>query len=217
MSKDKVNDKAILRYSIEDVSVTDLESKYQGFFKLDKYQFTHKLFSGEQSQTITREVFERGDAVVVLPYDVKRDKILLIEQFRPGAIRACAFMDNSSPWQLEFIAGMFSQDEKPVEVAIRETKEEANVDISAKNLTPIMQYLSSPGGMSECMHLYLAQIDSEQVDVGSVHGLDEENEDILLHLVDRDEAMALLAQGKITNAATIIGLQWLALNYQTLC
>lgn len=216
MSQSNISDKAVLQYSIKDISISNLEVKYKGFFEINEYQFTHKLFSGKQSSSIKREVFERGDAVVVLPYDVKHDKVLLIEQFRPGAIRPCRVMENGTPWQLEFIAGMFGKNESPVEVAIREAKEEANIDINANNLTPIMQYLSSPGGMSECIHLYLALIDSKQVDAGSVHGLDEEGEDILLHLVGREEALSLLAQGKITNAATIIGLQWLALNYQTL-
>jgi len=217
MTKNEIEAKPILQFSSKDVNVSQLTTKYQGFFQLNEYQLTHSLFSGEQSASLKREIFERGDAVVVLPYDAKLDKVLLIEQFRPGALRTSDDMVSASPWQLEFIAGMFAKNENPVDVAIRETKEEANIDISGKNLTPIMQYLSSPGGMSECIHLYLALIDSQQVAVGSVHGLDEENEDILLHLVDRSEAMTLLTQGKITNAATIIGLQWLALNYQTLC
>lgn len=201
----------MLRYSTSDVEVRTIETQYQGFFAINVYQLTHKLFSGKQSQLIQREMFERGDAVVVIPYDVKEDKVLLIEQFRPGALRS-----NQNPWLLEFIAGMFGQDESPIDVAIREAKEEADIQITEKDITPIMQYLSSPGGMSECMHLYLAKIDSSQVDVGGVFGLDEENEDILLHLVPREEALALLSAGKITNASTIIALQWLALNYQNL-
>jgi ADP-ribose pyrophosphatase len=79
-----------------------------------------------------------------------------------------------------------------------------------------MQYLSSPGGTSECIYLYWAPFDSTLVSPGSIFGLDDENEDILLHIASRVEALALLAEGKITNAATVIGLQWLAMNYQTL-
>jgi len=217
MTKNEPGNKAILQYSIDDVSISQLETKYQGFFKLDEYQLTHKLFSGGQSKTMTREIFERGDAVVVMVYDAKLDQLLLIEQFRPGAIRASSCMHNGNPWQLEFIAGMFAKDENPIDVAIREAKEEANIELSTDNLTLIIQYLSSPGGTTECIHLYLALIDSEQIEAGSVHGLDEENEDILLHLVSREQALTLLAEGKMTNAATIIGLQWLAMNYQTLC
>ncbi|MGL1958721.1 MAG: NUDIX domain-containing protein [Colwellia sp.] len=214
---------ALLRFNGKDVDLFSSEKKYQGFFSMDEYKLTHKLFSGAQSPCITREIFERGDGVVVMPYDPTTDQILLIEQFRPGAIRACNSTSSraggstiNSPWLLEFIAGMFDENESPTEVAIREAKEEANIDLSEDSLTPIMQYLSSPGGMSECMHLYLAKIDSGKVSVGEVHGLDEENEDILLHLMSRTEALSLLAQGKISNATTIIGLQWLALNYQTL-
>jgi ADP-ribose pyrophosphatase len=193
-----------------DVSLHSVKTLYQGFFTMNEYSLQHKLFSGQQSQTFTREIFERGDAVVVMPYDVRLDKVLLIEQFRPGAIRG-----EDSPWLLEFIAGMFDENESPMDVAIREAKEEANINLTAGDLQPIMQYLSSPGGMSERIHLYLACFDSGQVNDGSVFGLPEENEDILLHLVSRTEALDLLTQGKITNAATIIGLQWLAMNYQT--
>lgn len=195
----------------EQVSVHSVVTKYQGFFKMNEYSLQHKLFSGKQSQLFTREVFERGDAVVVMPYDAKRDKVLLIEQFRAGAIRG-----DDSPWLLEFIAGMFDDNESPIEVAIREAKEETDLTLCPENLVPIMEYLSSPGGMSERIHLYLAHFDCEQVIDGAIHGLPEENEDILLHLVSRTHAMELMSQGKITNAATIIGLQWLALNYQSL-
>ncbi|MCW8863372.1 MAG: NUDIX domain-containing protein [Colwellia sp.] len=211
MQDSKNKSPVMLQYHKEDANVVALETKYRGFFKLNEYQLNHKLFSGGQSQTFTREVFERGDAVVVILYDVAEDKLLLLEQFRAGAIRA-----GNTPWMLEFVAGMFDENETPEEVAIRETQEEANIEITADSLSPIMTYLSSPGGMSECIHLYLAKFDSTQVVTGSVFGLDEENEDILLHLVSRTQALALLAQGKISNAATVIGLQWLALNYQCL-
>ncbi len=202
---------SMLNFDNNQVSVHSVVTKYQGFFKMNEYSLQHKLFSGKQSELFTREVFERGDAVVVMPYDATLDKVLLIEQFRPGALRG-----EDSPWLLEFIAGMFDDNESPIEVAIREAKEEANISLSADNLKPIMQYLSSPGGMSERIHLYLAHFDSESVNSGEVYGLPSENEDILLHLVSRHCALDLLAQGKITNAATIIGLQWLALNYQSL-
>ncbi|MBU2869670.1 NUDIX domain-containing protein [Colwellia sp. E2M01] len=201
----------IQKYGHKDVSVHSLVTKYQGFFKINEYELQHQLYSGEVSEKFTREVFERGDAVVVVPYDVQKDKVLLIEQFRVGALNG-----KDSPWLLEFIAGMFDENESPIEVAIREAKEEANITLCANDLVPIMQYLSSPGGISERIHLYLAHFDSSTVENGAVYGLPEENEDIILHLVSRSQALNLLAQGKITNAATIIGLQWLAMNYASL-
>lgn len=206
---ENINKTALLQFNHQDIELKEKVRKYEGFFNLDQYVIQHKLYSGGVSDNISREVFERGDAVVLIPYDPVLDQVILIEQFRPGAIRA-----GDTPWMLEFIAGMFKDGEQPVEVAIREAKEEANLDIDSNNVTKIMKYLSSPGGMSEAIYLYFATIDSQNV--GGIYGLPEEGEDILVHVVKRDDAMILLSQGKIANAATIIGLQWLALNYQNI-
>ncbi|XQW84183.1 ADP-ribose diphosphatase [Thalassotalea piscium] len=197
----------LLRYTDADVQLTAKKTLYNGFFKLDQYQVSHRLFNGDMGPLLTREIFERGDAVVIMPYDPTSDSVVMIEQFRPGAIR-----ENDSPWLLEFVAGMFSVDESPLDVAIREAKEEADLDLLAENITPVLKYLSSPGGMTEQIHLFMGIVDA--TGVSGVHGLAEENEDILVHVLTREQAMALLNQGKITNAATIIGLQWLQLNYQ---
>lgn len=201
----------MLQYDQKDVSISAIDSKYHGFFKLNEYHLKHKLFSHNMSEEFTREVFERGDAVVVMLYDPIKDSLLLLEQFRMGAVRT-----GDTPWMLEFVAGMFDEDESPLDVAVRETKEEANIDIAQSSIKPIMKYLSSPGGTSECIYLYWAPFDSTQVTPGSIYGLDDENEDILLHIISREGALALLGEGKILNAATVIGLQWLALNYQNL-
>lgn len=211
MQDNKNKQASMLQYDKTDVTISAIETKYQGFFKLNEYQLNHKLFSQKQSQTFTREIFERGDAVVVMLYDPEKDTLLLLEQFRPGVLRA-----NETPWMLEFIAGMFDDNESPVDVAVREAKEEANIELKPELIKPIMKYFSSPGGTSECIYLYWATFDSSTVLSGSVHGLAHENEDIMLHLVSRKDALALLTSGKISNAATVIGLQWLAINYQSL-
>jgi len=144
-------------------------------------------------------------------YDPKKDTLLLLEQFRPGVLRA-----NETPWMLEFVAGMFNENESPIDVAVRESKEEANIEVNPESIKLIMKYFSSPGAMSEQIYLYWATFDSSKVLSGSVYGLADENEDIMLHLVSRIDALALLTEGKISNAATVIGLQWLAINYQYL-
>lgn len=201
----------MFQYGANDVSISSITAKYKGFFKLNEYQLSHKLFSNKQSNVFSREVFERGDAVVVLLYDQKQDKLLLLEQFRAGALRT-----SDTPWMLEFVAGMFDDNESAIDVAVRETKEEANITLSPESIKPIMKYHSSPGGTSECIHLCWATFDCNKVSPGSIFGLEDENEDILLHIISREGALALLDEGKISNAATIIGLQWLALNYQNL-
>ncbi|NQY86985.1 MAG: NUDIX domain-containing protein [Colwellia sp.] len=211
MQDNKNKQVGMLQYDKTDVTISAIETKYHGFFKLNEYQLKHKLFSQKQSKTFTREVFERGDAVVVMLYDPKQDQLLLLEQFRAGVLRA-----NDTPWMLEFVAGMFDDNESPIDVAIREAKEEANVELKPASIKLIMKYFSSPGGTSECIHLYWATFDSTKVLSGSVYGLADENEDIMLHVVSRNDALALLSNGKISNAATVIGLQWLAINYQSL-
>lgn len=197
------------KFSPQDVKQHKLETKYQGFFALNELQLSHRLYNGAMSKKMTREIFERGDAVVVMPYDPIADKVILQEQFRPGVLRSGEY-----PWLLEFVAGMFDADESPEQVAIREAKEEAGLDIQASDLSFIMKFFSSPGGTSESLHLFAARVDS--TNVGGVFGLPEEGEDILLQVHTREHALTLLREGKITNATTIIGLQWLALNYQQL-
>ena len=49
---------------------------------------------------------------------------------------------------------------------------------------------------------------------GGIHGFAEENEDILVHVLDLEEAFAAVKSGRINNAATIIALQWLQLNLE---
>ncbi|GHE84297.1 NUDIX domain-containing protein [Thalassotalea profundi] len=203
------NSQIMLRYSAGDIELKSKQTVYHGFFKLEQYQVRHRLFNGGMSELVSREIFERGDAVVLMPYDPNTDSIVMIEQFRPGAIR-----NNDTPWLLEFVAGMFSANESPIDVAIREAKEEANLDLTENDISPIMNYLSSPGGMSEQIHLLIGIVDSKGV--GGVYGLAQEHEDILVHVIKREEAMRLLLIGKITNASTIIGLQWLQLNYKNL-
>ncbi|WP_448212746.1 NUDIX domain-containing protein [Colwellia sp. MEBiC06753] len=192
-----------------DVNLISQQNKFQGFFRLDEYQLTHKLFNGGTSKVITREVFERGDAVAVIPYDLKRQSIVVVEQFRTGALRTQA-----NPWLLEFIAGMFDANESPIEVAVREAYEEANLRLDADKMHHITSYLSSPGGTSEQIHLYVASVDASNV--GGVFGLPEEGEDIKVHELSLNHALDLVNDGTINNAMTIIGIQWLALNYQQL-
>ena len=207
MSKNNI----IKQYCSDDVIVKARDIKYHGFFRIDQYQIKHRLFNGQWGSLISREIFERGDAVVLIPYDPVNKNLLLIEQFRPGAIRT-----EHCPWCFEFIAGMFAENESPIDVAIREAEEEANLIVKESQLRHVLNYLSSPGGTSEKLYMYVALMDLSNVVDGSISGLEEENEDIKSHLMNLDNAINLLNDGKINNASTIIGLQWLALNHQLL-
>jgi ADP-ribose pyrophosphatase len=195
-------------YDIADIEIINKKQVFNGFFKINTYTFKHRLFSGAWSNEITREVFERGNAAAVIPYDAVRDEVVLIEQIRIPAIES-----SSQPWLLELVAGMLDkQGEDSAEVVKREAMEEAGVEIGRCDF--IMQFLASPGGTSEALDLYVGEVDSSTAH--GVHGLESEGEDIRVHVVSRETAYNMVQTGRINNASTIIGIQWLQLNFQTL-
>ena len=193
-------------YQQIDVKILQQEACYEGFFTMKKLTLQHKLFNGGWGQPIHRELFERGEAAAVLLYDPALDVVVLTEQFRVGAL------NEPSPWIFELVAGMIEPGETPAEVAIRETQEESGAVIT--ELTPICQYLVSPGGTNEKLHVFMALLDSSQV--GGIHGLDHEGEDIKVHKISRQQAYQGVVDGSINNAATIIALQWLELNIDSI-
>ncbi|WP_318476084.1 ADP-ribose diphosphatase [Photobacterium leiognathi] len=195
-------------FGMEDVDILAKETVYQGFFKMVKYRFRHKLFAGGWSGEISREMFERGHAAALLPYDPITDEVVLIEQFRIGAMAG-----GCEPWQLEIVAGMIDhQDESAEDVVKREAVEEAGLTVA--ELEKVTRYLSSSGGCSEMLDIFVGTVDSTQA--GGIHGLEEESEDIRVHVVSREQAYEWVESGKIENAASIIALQWLQLNYSRL-
>jgi ADP-ribose pyrophosphatase len=197
----------IQRFSSKDIRALTTAPLYKGYFEMVQYQFQHKLYGGGWSNTVTREIFERGHAVAVLPYDPISNEFVLIEQFRIGALPT-----TQTPWLIEIIAGIIDPGEQPADVCRREAQEEAGIEIT--NLTRVMGYLASPGGTTERMSIYMAQVDSKLA--GGVHGLEYESEDILVHRVDEGIARQWLDDGTIDNAAAIIALQWFFLNKATL-
>ena len=191
----------------DEFQLIEKTTSFQGYFRIERYRFRHKLFAGGWSGEVSREVFERGHAVAVLPYDPECDAVLLIEQFRIGALAG-----GMPAWQVEVIAGIIDEGEMPEQVAHREAEEEAGCKL--EDLAPIAHYLASPGGTSETCRLYCARIDSRGL--GGIHGLAQEHEDIRVSVVPFDEAVAMLENGVIGNATALIALQWLALNREKL-
>lgn len=193
-------DTADFRYTIDET-----EPLYHGFYRMDRLTITHQTFRGE-TLTIQREMMDRHDAVCVLLVDFKTDHVVLVEQFRVGALK------ESNPWLMELVAGLIDKDEEPEEVARREAVEEAGLELG--RLHPITHYLPSPGGSNERVYLYVAEVDSR--DAGGIHGLDHEGEDIRVHRVPLTEAYRGCTDGTVNNAAALIALQWLQLNEQSL-
>ncbi|GAD80652.1 ADP-ribose diphosphatase [Vibrio ezurae] len=191
----------------KDVEVIEKRTLFRGFFSLTQVKFRHRLFAGGWSEEIERELFERGHAVAILPYDPVTDQLVMVEQIRVGAL------GDTRPWQLEVVAGMLDKDgENPLDVAKRESVEEAGLEV--KSIEHISGYYPSAGGCSERIELYIGQIDAPLS--GGFFGLESEGEDIRVHVLNREEAYQLVKNGTIENAASIITIQWLMLNHQQL-
>ena len=200
-------EKLLVTFGKNDVEIIARETLYSGFFSMDLYRFRHRLFNGEMSGEIRREIFERGHAAVLLPFDPVRDEVVLVEQ-----IRIAAYDVSESPWLLEMVAGMIEEGETVEDVARREALEEAGLVVGRTK--PVVSYLASPGGTSERLSIKVGEVDATTAE--GIHGLADENEDIRVHVVSREQAYQWVEEGKIDNAASVIALQWLQLHYQTL-
>lgn len=190
-----------------DVEILERHVTHQGFFRMEKFRLRHRLFAGEMSGPISRELFERGHAAALLLYDPQRDEVVLLEQFRIGALTA-----PGGPWLMEIVAGVIDHDETPEQVVHREALEEAGCQVQA--LEFICEYLVSPGGTSERISLYCGRVDSSRV--GGIHGLAEEAEDIRVSAVSFTQAWQWLEEGIINSASPIIAMQWLRMNRERL-
>ncbi|MCW8332684.1 ADP-ribose diphosphatase [Vibrio sp. SCSIO 43135] len=191
------------QFTAQDVEIISKETLFKGFFKMVKYRFKHRLFAGGWSSAIDREMFERGHAAAILPYDPVRDEVVIIEQIRVGAL------EHSSPWQLEIVAGIIDPGESAEDVVRRESIEEAGVEVG--RIGKITSYYPSSGGCSEMLDVFVGEVDASTAK--GIHGLDYEGEDIRVTVMSREEAYQQVKNGKIENGATIIALQWLELNY----
>jgi ADP-ribose pyrophosphatase len=186
-----------------DIDIVERRAGYQGYFRLDIYRLRHRLHDGGWSGVMQREVLERGHAAAALLYDPARDAVVMIEQFRVGALAA-----GRPAWLREVVAGIIETGEDAVDVARREAQEEAGCVVG--DLRLIADFLVTPGCSSETIRLYFATVDARGL--GGVHGVKEEHEDIRVVVVPWAEARADLDAGRIGNAVALIALQWLALN-----
>ncbi len=200
-------DNTLTEFAATDVEIIRSEPAYEGFFTLKKYWLRHRRFAGDWTPEFQRELFCRQEAACLLPYDPRRDEVVLLQQFRIGAIES-----QQSPWLMELVAGINDKDESPEAVVRREAMEEA--DLSVGDCVPICEYFASPGGGTERIHLFCGRVDASTA--GGVHGLPEECEDIKVYVFPRAHAYDMVTKGVINNAASIIALQWLQLNYQHL-
>ena len=184
-----------------DFQILERQQVWHGFFSAEKLKLRHSRFAGGEL-VCSRELWVQHRAVSVLPYDPITDRVLLVEQFRAGAIDA-----PEGPWVLEAVAGMIEGDDDIVATVLREAEEEAGLQL--RNLEKVGEFMSSPGCTTERVYMFLGLADLPEQ--GAVFGLAEESEDILTHIMSFDDAMAGLADGTILGITALVGLQALAM------
>lgn len=186
-----------------------IESKkivWDSFFKIEEATLRYERFDGQMSQTIRRLNLNRGDSVAALLLNTDSQKVLLTNQFKYPTF------DKSSGWIVEVLAGMVEDGEEPEAALRREIEEEAGY--TARDVEYISTFYVSPGGTSERIILYYAEVsDSDRTSSGG--GLASENEDIETVEFSLPEAWAALESGEIMDAKTIIALMWLRNKMET--
>lgn len=136
------------------VELIEKTRAYDGFFKIDRYRLRHTTPDGTMGPEITRENFERGNAAAILVYDKHRDAVLLVEEFRIG--NYAAGMTGEDAWSLAPMAGMIEEGETGIDCVIREAREEAGIVIDEADVLGPWRALSSPGGTSEIVDVFVA-------------------------------------------------------------
>lgn len=181
------------------VQVIDTRVAFRGFFRVDVHKLRYRKFDGNWSEVVEREIFERGSAVAVLPYDPRQDKLVLIRQFLPGF-----HFSGRDAFPLHILAGMINPGETQEDAALREAKEEAGLALSRKHLEKLASYLPSPGGSSEVITIFAARADTSAA--GGHYGLAEEHEDIRVEVIGADDAIGLVDRAEIEHGPTLAAL-----------
>ncbi len=192
--------------SSPDVEILSEDRAYAGRFALDVVRFRHRRFDGTMSGPRTWEVFRRGRAAALLPYDPDADSVVLMEQFRLPALAAGA-----DPIMLEIPAGLCDPGETPEQTIARETREEIGVE--ADCLERVGDFVLTPGGADENVRIFVGRVRAPSAGPGGIAGhggLASEHEDIRVRVIPAGEAIAKALGGQVQNSVTALALLWLA-------
>jgi ADP-ribose pyrophosphatase len=195
-----------------EVELLSQKRVWDGRFPLDVVRFRHRRFDGAMSRERTWEVWRRGRAAAVLPYDPATDTVVLIEQFRLPALMA-----RQEPVLVELPAGLCDAGESPEQTARRETMEEMGIAVGA--LRRIGGFLLTPGGADELCELFVGRIVAPAAGPGGIvghGGAVAESEDIRVRVWPAQRAIEAALGGRFCNSVTMIGLLWLAVQRDSL-
>ena len=171
-------------------------------YRLNEVEFDCRRGDGEW-QTQKREVFDRGDAATLLPYNLANRTVVLTRQFRLPA-----YLAGHDDLMIEAAAGMLDG-ETPEKRICAEAEEEIGYRLG--DVRKVFEAFMSPGSVTEKLHFFVAEY-QVAMRVGNGGGLAEEGEDIEVLELPIDSALAMIADGRIVDAKTIMLLQYAALH-----
>jgi nudix-type nucleoside diphosphatase (YffH/AdpP family) len=189
--------------SISDrIRVKNVRLLSDNYATLKDTTFEWRRANGEW-QKQTRETFDRGNAATLLPYNLARRGVVLVKQFRYPA-----YVNGYDDLMIEAAAGLL--DAQSPETRIRaEVEEETGYRLGS--IQKIFEVFMSPGAVTEKVHFFVAEYDpSMRICAGG--GNADEGEDIEVLELSIDETLAMIADGRIADAKTIMLLQYAALN-----
>ncbi len=184
------------------VRVNDVRMLSDNHYILKTTTFEWRRNSGEW-QTQARETYDRGNGAALLPYNLAQRSVVLVRQFRYPA-----FVNGYDDLLIEAAAGLL--DNESPEVRVRaEAEEETGYRLG--EIRKIFEAFMSPGAITEKLHFFVAEYEAG-MRVGSGGGIASEGEDIEVLELPIDSALAMIGDGRIVDAKTIMLLQYAALN-----
>ena len=184
------------------VRVKKVETLSDRHYRLNEVEFDYRRGNGEW-QTQKREVFDRGHAAALLPYNLANRTVVLARQFRLPA-----YLAGHDDLMIEAAAGMLD-DETPEKRIRAEAEEELGYRLH--DVHKVFEAFMSPGSVTEKLHFFVAEYEAT-MRIGDGGGLAEEGEDIEVMELPIDTALAMISDGRIADAKTIMLLQYAALN-----
>ncbi|MDQ8144136.1 MULTISPECIES: GDP-mannose pyrophosphatase NudK [Chryseobacterium] len=184
------------------VSIEKTEILSDNWYTLKKVTFTIKKENGD-TETQSREAYDRGNGAVVLLYNTHSKNVILTKQFRlPTYING-----NPTGMLIEACAGLLDND-NPEDCVKREAEEETGYKIS--KVEKIFEAYMSPGSVTEILHFFIAEY-SDDMKINDGGGLEDEGENIEVLQLPFDETLSMIDNGEIKDAKTIMLLQHLRL------
>ena len=191
------------------VEVKKIERILDGFFKVDRATLKFEMFDGTMSPEVVRLNLDRGDSVGAIIYNTTSQKLIFVNQFRYPIFTK----EKDNAWSLEIVAGVIEKEESAEDAMFKEIKEETGYHTT--KLQPLFSFYPTPGGSNEKVFLFFARV-SQQDRIYKGGGLIEEGENIQLLEISTKDVFDMLKSGKISDAKTIIALQWLKTRQQLL-